>query len=121
MPFYLPNFNLVAMGWAIGITPNTGAPEWDEWPCQLYVQPRQPGRGHEFQGEPQQPITTIMRMPTANFDAYAGTDIWEIPAHSGNYYKVFYKETMHLGFPNEYYALFVTQCDGDGTPVARFL
>lgn len=122
MPFYLPSFNLAGNGWTIAGTPNAQpVPEWEELAVQLYIESRQPGRGQEFQGNPQQPCTTVVRFTIDLASAFVDIWIWEIPAGSHNYYKVFYKEIMHQGFPNQYHAHFVTQCDGDGTAVARYL
>jgi hypothetical protein len=43
--------------------------------------------------------------------------IFEVPAGSGSYYRVFWREIMHEGFPNEYAVFLTTQCDQDGNAI----
>jgi len=51
-------------------------------------------------------------------DPFLGAWIWECPAGSGRYYRVFFKEGVHQGFPNEYCVHYCSQCDDLGVPTA---
>lgn len=125
MAYRLPNFNLLCNAWACNQTPTNDPPTWEDVPCQLYVVSRPnvsvtPSYTNDYYVEWNFPI--VIRGPRTEqpFDSYAnqmGAGIWEVPVGSGNYYRTLMSEVVHMGFPNEYMAVVVTQCDYDGKMV----
>jgi hypothetical protein len=120
MPFTLPQFNLLADVWYCGRVPDDGDPDAENITVQLYLNPRGPfGMNDQFTE-----FTTLfppmfVRMPLSAVSEWEQSNIWEIPAESGRYYLVVFKERMHQGFPNEYLLAQCVQCDAEGQAARR--
>lgn len=121
MPAYLPNFNLIADAWYAPNTPAIAGPDLILVACQLYLQSKgmldiQPGQPHYWvppiylrldpAGAPYSVLAWIVGIPDP---------ITTLPL----YFRVRYKEWMHAGFPNQYPAWIVEQCDADGVAILR--
>lgn len=104
-PYELPHFNLLCFVWRDGHIPNTHLPDLSDIPCQLYVFPRFVIDQHESdEGYYVPPI--ILRFPLGAFSPKF-EDVYLIKGRAFMYYKAFWAERMHTGFPNEY---FIVQC-----------
>jgi len=116
-----PNYNLLASLWTCDLTqrPDDGAPDWEDVPCQKYLTsrsswPTTPPWTTGFYLAYHPPV--ILRFPrTMPFDgpwhAWKITCV-EVPQGSGQYYRAFWGDVQHQGFPNEYAQLVCVQCDG---------
>lgn len=109
----IPVFNLLVNVWFTGNTPLAGPPDLLDLPAQLYINTRigfdaQPGSRTSWFP----PIW--IRIASGSYTSSQG-DIFEVDAGSGFYYKHRMWERIHLGFPNEYWAILVDTCTDNGT------
>lgn len=125
MAYRLPLFNLLANIWDCS-TPADGDPTWVNVPCQKYIRSRMmldvtPQAEADWWMLWQPPIQ--LRCPS-DHAAFSGRPhdwshtIYEVPAGSGQYYRIFWSELQHQGFPNEYAVQVATQCDDSGLAIA---
>lgn len=119
MPFYPPNFNLLASAWNALHVPNIDFPDWEDVPCQLYLESRPSGLDTSISDAESWTPSVLIRFPKILTALSTTVWIWEVPAGSERYYRVFFKETCHMGFPNEYLVHFCTQCGPFGLPFLR--
>jgi len=118
MAYTVPVFNLFADVWFDGHTPAVDDPDvenlavqkylyargvWDIQPCEMevYVPP------------------IYLRIPFTESATWQSSQIFECPAESGKYYRARFKEVFHEGFPNQYLAAIVVQCNAEGLPLIR--
>lgn len=118
MAFTPPDFNVLANLWFGTNTPNTGLFDFENQACQLYVTSRGPFDVDGLLPNNFSP-PIYFRMPWASDSNWRETQIVECPAGSLRYYRVRWKEYMHVGFPNQYLVIILNQCDGDGNPILR--
>jgi len=113
MPFTLPDFNITADVWFSPNDPFTGPADQTGINVQFYIPSRglldiTPGSFNDWV-----PPLYLRIDPTAaplNVLAW----IWEVPSGTGKYYRVRFKETMHVGFTNEYPMHILEQCTDTG-------
>jgi len=113
--YRIPIFNLVANVWLPGNLPASDAPDLEEVPCQLYMNPRHEAQGQETPAREYLPGIWI-RYPIDRLNE-GETHIWEAPSGSGRYYRVRHTHIQHEGFPNAYLAALVHQADENGDQV----
>lgn len=112
-----PVFNVTANAW---LTPNVpgGSPPDYTLSVQIYIASR-----GLIDCQPGTPLFWVppvyVRFDDAGSPLGPGVWIWEIPSLSGRFYRVRWKEVVHLGFPNEYKIHVVEQCDTGGTAILR--
>lgn len=126
MPFNEPQYPLLASLWRCdgSINPNAGPPDYTSIPCEKYINPRtnldctppfEAGFWH-FWCPP-----VVLRFPMGDpfFPTWPQWKIsyTEVPEGSGQFYRTFFRDIMHEGFPNQYAMLIAVQCDGDGKAI----
>ena len=120
MPYSPPDFNLTGSYWDPGHTPAVDPPD-GSIVYQLYFSSRgfadvQPGRDDLWQP------TVFARISVVSYNLYGPSLVgaifsqFDTLAHTW-YYRVRWWSHVHAGFPNEYVALLVEQCDGAGVAV----
>lgn len=119
MAFSPPQFNVLADVWYCGHAPATHVPDAENLTVQLYINSRAPFSIDDPFFQVFDYPATFVRIPASADATWKSAHILEIPAESGRYYKARWKDIMHLGFPNEYRAISVAQCDAEGTPISR--
>jgi len=118
MPAYLPTFNLLSDMWDSPNTPAANLPDSTNVPMQLYV----PSKGLiDVQPDyiPWYVPPVYLRMLSVDAAAWASSWIIECPKASGRWYRARWKEVIHSGFPNEYLAILVHQCDNVGAWILK--
>lgn len=120
MAYTTPNFNLLCDVWNSGHVPGSDTPDFENVACQLYVNGRTMFDVQPCDLETYQPAIAI-RLPPSIIPIWSAGQIFEVPAESGFYYRARFKERMHLGFPNQYLAVWVVQCGADGIPLLNFI
>jgi len=119
MPVYtLPSFNLLGSAWIDPNAPDLDTADVVDVACQFYIYSRGAfdiNIGFLELWSP--PI--YLRLDPTNRPFDVGIWIWEVPSASGRYYRVRWKEILHLGFPNEYDVHLLAQCDGAGVEILR--
>jgi hypothetical protein len=118
MAYRLPSFNSLMNWWMPGNTPLAGPPDVANVPSQLYFYSRNfadttPGAPHVW--DP----ATYVRIGIATVVVLGlpmqGGILGFTDANGTTWYcKVVFWSHVHLGFPNEYVALLVEQCDAGG-------
>lgn len=118
MPTYtLPQFNVGTSVWTPPHNPAGNPPDFTGVLVQWYVYSRtptmlfHPGSGRWL------PMI-ILRIPYAFAVTIVPDWIFGIAGslpQGPHYVKVQYKQLMHAGFPNTYYALFCLQCNANGS------
>ena len=118
MAFTPPIFNVQADLWFGTNTPNAGLPDFENQECQFYITSRGQwpidGANAELWSPP-----IYLRIPVASEFNWREFQICEVPPGTGRYYRVRWKDRVHLGFPNEYLLGVLHQCDGDGVWLLR--
>ncbi len=121
MASYLPTFNLTADVWYNPNTPNTTAPDLILVKCQLYLVSR--GMLDITPGAPLDwtpPIYLRLDPAGAPYDILSWiAGIADPVSLRTLYFRVRYKEWMHMGFANQYPSWVVEQCNGNGTAILR--
>jgi len=122
MPYRPPELNLLANVWLCDLTirPADGVPDYENIPCQKYVASRAawpvtPPSSDLFFTKYAPPVQ--LRFARAGLFSGPWT-VWkvvcaEVPAGSGQYYRVLWQDIQHEGFVNEYALLVAAQCDAD--------
>jgi hypothetical protein len=106
LPYFLPNFNLIADFYAPGTPPPVGPVTFANIPCQHYVLPK------VYQ---QQLVASVLRIPLNSVGAmvsYPGVGpgwIAECPVGSGRFYLCQQMARVHEGFLNEYWQIVAPQ------------
>ncbi len=111
MAFQPPVFNLICDLWNNGNTPLLGAADFPLVPCQLYVlsKPDAPRDSSGSIATLQQPVVVI-RLPADNWPD--NIDFAVVTDGIGSYtYAVHGSGPVHLGFPNQYFALYCQPAD----------
>jgi hypothetical protein len=114
----LPNFNLSASAWNNPKKPSTDPADVIGKDVQLYV----PSRGvlDILPGGPLNWVPPIyLRIASTGPALTPAVWIWEVITGSAQYYRVRWKQVIHQGFPNEYVAHLVEQCDSAGIAILR--
>jgi len=110
--YTLPDFNITFDYWIQGETPNGNVATYVDVPCQNYFNPRVGLVNYSLL------IRTPVDLTKQFGDFLTGTTppfpIMEVPSGSGRYFLVRICRVAHEGFPNEYWVLTGTACDGDG-------
>jgi len=113
MAYVLPNFNLTLTGWRQGIDPRTNSPSIGPVSCAVYIYSRYTVDQHESDlGYYVPPIQ--IRIPLGAFTPLFG-DTYLISRNTKMYYKAFWVDRMHAGFPNEYGIIQCGQADDTGS------
>jgi len=113
MSYVLPTFNLTFSAWRNATDPRYNAPIASGVPCQLYIYSRYIIDQHESdQGYYVPPVQ--LRMPVGAFVPLFG-DVYLISRNTKMYYKAFWADRMHAGFPNEYIIVQCGQSDDTGS------
>jgi len=126
-----PVFNLVANIWAC-TWPEDADPDYTDVPCQKYIRSRMsldasPQAADGFWRVYTPPIQ--LRFPRQHTAFTGPPALWpyncfEVPAGSGQYYRAYWQEVQHQGFPNEYAIILVNPCTAAGLaigpPLAEF-
>lgn len=123
MPF-LPDFNLLMHGWVHPNNPDNGdPPDFVDIPCQLYYESRQGSSAISYMSSQEWPTSVVFRMPLGEIVEWMSAWIvgWNDPLGNDTYYRPFFKQRVHAGFPNEYLAMLCVQCADDGVPSAQFV
>jgi len=122
MAFTLPNFNLLGDVWFSDgtLSPSAGPADLTNLPMQKYIAPKGTwdltppwSTGFYLQFHP--PV--FLRFPRAA--PFLGAwPTWtvsciEVPSGSGQYYRTFWQDIQHEGFPNEYALVVGVQCDAE--------
>lgn len=118
MAYTVPNFNVFADVWSTGHVPSEDDPDFENLTVQFYIYSRVSFDVQPCELELYQPPIQI-RIPVAAPIPWAAGQVFEVPAESGRYYRARFKERVHIGFPNEYLVVVVSQCGADGIPVLR--
>jgi len=112
MAFSLPLFNVSFDAWTGGHVPAVDAPDSVDNPCQLYLNAKFPA--DQADGDPAFYTPTIfLRIPLLGYRPIRG-DIVQVRPPTVDYYKVRWIQNVHIGFPNEYIAAAVEQCNAVG-------
>lgn len=121
MSYSVPQFNLLANIWDCRF-PSDGDPDWFDVPVQKYIRSRMsldtsPQAADGFWRVYAPPIQ--LRFPRSHlaFTGVAATwdhACFEVPAGSGAFYRTYWREIQHEGFPNEYAIILVNPCTSDG-------
>jgi hypothetical protein len=120
MSFAPPVFNVKGNLWYSGHTPASDPPDASAIDIQLYVNPKAPFAALEAYDPPQNTdIQSLVRMSKADYLVQGMSQgcIWGLNDSSGStwYYYVYWWDTIHLGFTNEYCGMLVKQCSNAGT------
>jgi len=118
MAYTLPEFNVLIDVWDSGNLPADDPPDFENVTVQFYVYSRVSFDVQPCNLELYQPPIQI-RLPVSTSAIWVSSQIYEVPAESGRYYRARFKERVHLGFPNEYLVVYVVQCQDDGLVIAR--
>lgn len=126
MSYRLPNFNLLCNIWLCNNVPSGGGADESFVPVQKYILSRpgteiamNSGSGANWWLSWPPPI--VLRF--ARDGVYSGGrqtwqgSFFEVPMGSGQYYRTFWHEVQHEGFPNEYAMVIVSQCDENGATI----
>jgi len=124
MAYQPPVFNLVCNIWDCN-WPEDADPDYTDVPCQKYIRSRMsldvsPQAADGFWRVYTPPIQ--LRFPR-NHEAFTGPPaLWphncfEVPAGSGQYYRAYWQEVQHQGFPNEYAIILVNPCTAAGLAI----
>lgn len=120
MAFTPPQFNVLCDVWVFPRVPRLDLPDYENEACQFYVTPK-----GQFFLEPVPftwfPPPIYLRFPYASALVWEKLFIAECPPESGRYFRAYWKEILHLGFPNQYRLVIVEQCDDMGQPISRFV
>lgn len=122
MAYRPPDYNLLANLWTCSGTsvPGDGPPDWTNVPVQKYIASRSawpvsPPWANGFFLQYHPPVQ--LRFPRVPpFDET--WPMWpvsaiECPAGSGQYYRAFWYDIQHEGFPNEYALVVAVQCNDE--------
>jgi len=121
-----PVFNLFTGAWNFPNLPSSSLPDYSGFQVQLYVESRAGGLDIQYSDSTLYVPSIIVRFP--KWDGILIPDdpdniwVWQFDndaVNAGRFYRTFFKETMHKGFPNEYRMHMVAQCDDFGIPIAR--
>jgi len=118
MAYTVPQFNILVDVWDAGHVPDDDAPDFENVTGQLYVYSRVSFDVQPCDLELYQPALQL-RLPLDVLAIWVSSQVYEIPAESGRYYRARFKERVHIGFPNEYLVAYVVQCNGAGVAIAR--
>jgi len=118
MAYTLPVFNVPVDMWDSGHTPAGDDPDFENVTCQFYVYSRVSFDVQPCDLELYNPPIQI-RMPLSTIAIWESSQVYEVPAESGRYYRARFKERLHLGFVNEYLVVYVVQCNSSGIPLIR--
>lgn len=118
MSYTVPNFNLLADVWDSGHNPAANDPDEENVPCQFYLYSRGTFDVQPCELELYTPPIWL-RFPKNQEAIVNASQVFEVPAESGRYYRARFKERMHQGFPNEYLIVVVVQCNDEGVPLVR--
>jgi len=113
--YRLPNFNLIGRAWVAGRLPADGGADEEDLPCQIYCDPRHNTQSVGTSSREYLPGLWI-RYPI-EYLSIGELNVWEVPQDQGRFYKVIHVHIQHEGFPNEYLAALVVQCDENGNQV----
>lgn len=124
MAYTVPQFNLLAKIWDCKF-PSAGAADWSSVPVQKYVLSRMsldatPPSAPDWWKQYTPPVT--LRFPIGHAAFSGPPSSWdhvcfEVPSGSGQYYRAYWQEIQHQGFPNQYAIILVTPCDVDGKAI----
>jgi len=124
MSYTPPNFNLLANIWDCQF-PADGDPDWEDVPVQKYIRSRMsldtsPQVLDGFWRVYAPPIQ--LRFPRdhdafLNVPALWNHAVFEVPAGSGQFYRSYWQEVQHQGFPNEYAIILVNPCTAEGLAI----
>lgn len=129
MAFRPPDFNLLANLWTCDgtPTPSDGGADYLNVPCQKYIASRAAwpvsppwANGFFLQYVPPVQLRFARTDPFDQPWPDWKVTIAEVPAGSGQYYRLVWNDIQHEGFPNEYALFAAAQCDPTGivTPPA---
>lgn len=118
MAYTPPNFNLTCDIWIAGNNPDEDPADFEGVACQLYLYSRGVWPIHPCELELYVP-PIYLRFPVSVEAQWRAGQVFEVPVASGDYYRAKFKETMHSGFPNEYFVAVCVQCNGAGLPLLR--
>lgn len=124
MAYTTPSFNLLADIWDCKF-PSDDVADWTNVPCQKYILSRMslnvtPQSAANFWRQFTPPIS--LRFPRTHA-AFSGIPsewthaVVEVPAGSGQYYRSYWFEIQHQGFPNEYAIILATPCSMTGLAI----
>jgi len=131
MAYQPPVFNLVCNIWDC-TWPADDDPTWTDVPVQKYIRSRMsldvsPQAADGFWRVYTPPIQLRFPRNHSAFMAIPATwnhSCFEVPAGSGQYYRAYWQEVQHQGFPNEYAIILVNPCTSEGKaigpPLAEF-
>lgn len=120
--FTPPQFNLLCNIWVGGSSkPSTDSPDLVNYPCQKYVNPKPHANyGNTSSIEFRSPLQLRLKLdPSLGLnDDWTGWGLsyFEVPAGSVRYYRCWFADIAHEGFPNQYIRADVLQCYSNGTP-----
>jgi len=118
MAYTTPVFNVPVDVWDAGNVPSDVPPDFENVTCQFYVYSRVSFDVNPCELELYTPAIQV-RMPLSTIAIWESSQVYEVPAESGRYYRARFKERVHLGFPNEYLVVYVVQCNDAGVPLIR--
>jgi len=118
MAYTTPVFNVPVDVWDAGNLPSDVPPDFENVTCQFYVYSRVSFDVNPCDLELYCPAIQI-RMPLSTLTIWESSQVYEVPAESGRYYRARFKERVHLGFVNEYLVVYVVQCTDAGVPLIR--
>jgi len=119
MAFTPPQFNVTCDIWNPPHLPFSDLPDVEDQECQFYITPK--GDGNLTEGPPftSFPPPLYLRLPAAVTAIWRALWMVECPPASGRYYRAVFKEIVHLGFPNQYLLVILTQADDHGLWITR--
>jgi len=124
MAVSLPDFNVLFSIWLFPNTPGDGdPPDYTDVDGQLYFDSRQAGGPIDYTALDKFSPYVIIRMSLERITEWMDTYIivWQDPLDNDTYYRAFFKQRVHAGFPNEYLEIFVFQCDDFGGASRQFV